>query len=325
MARCSVCGAPAIAWVPYQRRYYCARHYAEFVESKVERTIRRYKLVGEGDLVVAAVSGGKDSSTLLGTLASLRERLGFRLVAFHVDLGIGEYSEKSRRQAERLAEALRVPLVVFSLEEEIGYSVPEAAARLRRPPCSVCGAFKRYLYNAAAIEAGASALATGHNADDITAYALKNFLVQDLEAIGKLAPSTPGIPGLAARRIRPLYTVYEKESFLYVLARGLPYLHEECPHANLSSLEFRLKEAVNRLEAERPGFKLNFLARLAKRAGDYPQPREPVRSCASCGLISSREECTFCRLTRRLAGEPLGRRVRERLRSMMAEAAREAK
>jgi len=320
VARCSVCGAPAIARVPYQRRYYCARHYAEFIESKVERAMRRYRMVSGGGLVVAAVSGGKDSAALLGVLERLRERLGYRLLAFHVDLGIGEYSVASRRAVERLASQLGVPLAVFSLVEELGYGVPEAAARLRRPPCSVCGTIKRYLYNAVAVEAGAEALATGHNADDIGAYALKNFLVQDLEAIGKLAPVTPAIPGLAAARIRPLYTVYEKEAFLYALARGLPFHHDECPHARFDTIEFRSKQFLNRLEEERPGFKLNFVSALARRAGDYPRPSTPAAACPSCGLLSSGGECSFCRITRRLLGEPAGARVRRRLRELVEEA-----
>jgi len=320
VARCNVCGRPAIARVPYARRALCEEHYAEFIESKVERAIRKYRMARRGDLVVAALSGGKDSSTLLSTLARAGEKIGFRVVGFHIDLGIGEYSRASRRTAERLAEAVGVPLVVYSLPEELGEGVPGLARRLRRPPCSVCGAVKRYLYNAAAIEAGAAALATGHNADDIVAFALKNFLVQDLEAIRKLAPRTPGVPGLAAPRIRPLYTVYEKESFLYVLARKLPFYHEECPHADLGSLEFRLKRMVNRLEEERPSLKLGFLSRLARRAGDYPEPKTPVRACSACGLLSSGEKCSFCRITERVAGAPLGRRARERLRELFREA-----
>ncbi len=325
MARCSVCGGPAIAWVPYQKRYYCREHYVEFVESKVERAMRRYKMVREGDLVLAAVSGGKDSATLLGVLQSLSEKMGFRLIAFHVDLGIGEYSRASRRAAEDLARILGVPLAVFSVPEELGYGIPEMAFRLRRPPCSVCGAVKRYLYNAAAIEAGADSMATGHNADDIVAFALKNFMVQDLESIGKLAPVTPGIPGLAARRIRPLYTVYEKESFLYAIARGLPFLHDECPHARFDTLEFRSKQFANKMEEERPGFKLNFTSKLARRARDYPQPNAEIIPCRHCGLLSSTGECSFCRITGRLLGEPAGRRVRERLRSLLAEAVAELK
>jgi len=317
VARCSVCSAPAIAYVPYQRRYYCPEHFAEFVERKVRRTVEKYKMLRRGDRVVAMVSGGKDSATLLSTLSGLREEIGFELYAFHIDLGIGDYSVESKRTAVELSRRLGVPLVVFSLREELGYGVPEAAIRLRRPACSVCGIFKRYLYNAVGVELGAK-VATGHNADDLAAYSLKNFLFQELEAIGKLGPVQEGVPGLAATRIRPLYTVYEKESFLYTVARDLPFLHRECPHARLDSLDFRLKDMLNRLEEERPSLKLGLLSRLAKRAGDYPRPSGSYTSCESCGLLSSGGKCSFCRLTEKLSGEPLGGWVRKRIRELFS-------
>ncbi len=316
VARCSVCGRPAMAYVPYQRRHYCSTHYAEFVESKVKRTVKRYGLIRPGDRVVAAVSGGKDSATLLSTLAALRREMEFDLVAFHVDLGIGDYSMESRRVVEELAGILDVPLIVFSLQEELDFTVPSASMRLRRPACSICGVVKRYLYNAIGVELEAK-VATGHNADDIASLAVKNFLAQELHAIRKLGPATEGIPGLAAPRIRPLYNVYERESFLYVIAKGLPYLHRDCPHARFTSLDFRVKEYLNRLEEEKPSLKLGFLNKLAERISSYPAAEASMERCKYCGLLSSSGVCSFCRLTSRLKGEALGVRVRERIREMI--------
>ncbi|MCE4620672.1 MAG: tRNA 2-thiocytidine biosynthesis TtcA family protein [Desulfurococcales archaeon] len=194
MARCSICGAPAIAYVSYQKRYYCPEHFAEFVEGKVERTIEKYKMLGGGDRVVAAVSGGKDSATLLSTLSRLREKMGFELYAFHIDLGIGDYSVESRKAAVELARRLGVPLVVFSLREELGYGVPEAAMRLRRPACSVCGIFKRYLYNAVGVELGAK-IATGHNADDLAAYSPEELPLPGARGYWQARPRAGGGPG----------------------------------------------------------------------------------------------------------------------------------
>ncbi|MCE4624888.1 MAG: adenine nucleotide alpha hydrolase family protein [Desulfurococcales archaeon] len=316
MAKCSICGKPAIAYVPYQRRYYCAEHFADHVLSKVRRTLRKYRLVGGGDRVLAAVSGGKDSAVLLDVLARLKREFGYQLAALHIDLGIGEYSVESRRAVESLVRDLGVPLIVFPVKEALGYSIPEMAMRLRRPACSVCGMVKRYIYNAFGVE-GRAKVATGHNADDIMSFALKGFITQDLSSIPKLAPRTPGIEGLAAERIRPLYSVYEKESYLYALVRGLPHYHQECPHARLTSLEFRIKEMINRLEEERPGLKLGFLSKHAKNANQYPRERWEPSPCSSCGLLSSGGECSFCRTTRRLRGEPLGRSVREYARAQL--------
>ncbi len=315
MAKCSVCSERAIAYVPYQRRYYCARHYAEFIESKVARTVERYKLIRRGDRVVAAVSGGKDSVTLLSTLAALREKINYELIAFHIDLGIGDYSEASRRVVEELAGTLNTELIVFDLKKELGFTIPSAGRRIRRPACSICGAVKRYLYNAVGVELGAK-VATGHNADDIIGFAMKNFITGDYDAFSKLTPMVEGVEGLAAPRIRPLYNVYEKESFLYVLSKGLPYVHRDCPFVRFSSLEFQFKEFFNKLEETRPSIKLGFLRSIAKR---YSGSRSEDRyySCPECGLLSGAATCTFCRLTKRLTGEALGRRVRFRIKELV--------
>ncbi len=311
MARCSVCGAPAAAYIRYQRRYLCRDHYLGFVEEKVRRAMEKYRMVGKGYRVLVALSGGKDSAALLGALASLREKLGYEIVAIHIDLGIYEYSVRSREAAERLAEKLGVPLIVVPLKEVLGATIPELAKLSGRPPCSVCGMVKRYVTNAAAVELEADALALGHNADDLAVYNLKSFLNQDLEAISKLGPKTESVPGVAVGRIRPLYTVYEKESFLYAYLKGLPFVHEDCPFVENQQMERQLKEVVNRLEEERPGTKVQLVTKLALRIRDYPRPRGEIRRCKACGLIASGDLCALDRLTLRIFGEPRGPRIRE--------------
>ncbi len=319
MARCSLCGGQAVAYVRYARKYLCRDHYLEFVEGKVRRALNRYGMVGRGYRVLAAVSGGKDSSTALGALAALRGELGIELVALHIDLGIFDYSERSYDTALRITRDLGVPLIVVSLKDLLGLGIPELSRRGRRPPCSVCGMIKRYVTNAAAVEVEADAVALGHNADDLAVYNLKSFLSQDLEAISKLGPKTPTIEGLAVSRIRPLYLVYEKESYLYSLLKGLPFLHEECPFVDNRQLEVKLKEHVNRLEEERPGLKLQLVTKLAKRLKDYPEPEGEVSRCKYCGLLSSSSVCGFCRLTMKALGEPMGMKIRLYIRSRAKE------
>ncbi len=314
MAKCSVCGGPAVAFIRYQKRYLCRDHYIQFVEDKVRRAIKRYKMAGKGDRILVALSGGKDSTTLLGALSAVRDDIGFELVAVHIDLGIFDYSVKSREAARRLAQSLDVPLIEVPLKEVIGATIPELAKKSRRPACSVCGMIKRYVTNAAAVELEADAVALGHNADDLAVYNLKSFLTQDLEAISKLGPRTDSVEEAAVGRIRPLYLVYEKESFLYSFLRGLPFLHEECPFVDNRQMEVRLKEVVNQLEEERPGTKLQMVTKLALRIKDYPKPRGEIRRCRVCGLISSSEVCSFCRTTERALGKAMGPAVREYIR-----------
>ncbi len=253
----------------------------------MKRTLEKYGMVKPGRLVLAAISGGKDSAALLGLMARLSRVMGFRVAGVHIDLGIGEYSKRSREAAARLAEQVGVPLAILDLRELTGgYGVTELARMARRPPCSVCGMVKRYLINVAGLEACADAVALGHNADDMAVYALKSFLTQDLEAIPKLGPKTESIPGLAVGRIRPLYSVSEKEAFLYAYLTGLTVNHEECPNVDERQLEVILKEQVTLLESRKPGLRTQLLSKLARRLRDYPQPEGQPEQCKHCGLIS---------------------------------------
>ncbi len=65
-------------------------------------------------------------------------------------------------------------MTVLDLREITGgLGITELAFRARRPPCSVYRMVKRYLLNAAAVDACVDAVALGYNADDMAVYALK--------------------------------------------------------------------------------------------------------------------------------------------------------
>ncbi|HIQ24190.1 MAG TPA: adenine nucleotide alpha hydrolase family protein [Pyrodictium delaneyi] len=321
-AKCSICGAPAVARVPYARLTLCSRHFMEFIERKVERVLRRAGALRRGARLLAAVSGGKDSAAMLTALARITKSNGVEVVGLHLVLGFGPYSRKSREAAEEACRVNNIPCIVLDLEEVLGAPVQAIARRARRPVCSVCGLIKRYVINAAAVELGADYVAMGHNADDIIAYTVKMFLNQDLAAIAKLGPSTESIDSLAVARLRPLYEVTEKESLLYAILSSTPFLHEECPFRPVTPIEERVKEFMNRVEEEHPGMKINYIRRLESNIELYKKIAGiedwDIQQCQSCGLLSAGNECSFCRLTRRTLGEAKGAYIRRVIRELAA-------
>ena len=50
--------------------------------------IKKEKLMTEGDTVIVGLSGGADSVALLLVLLELRQRIGYTLLAIHVEHGI---------------------------------------------------------------------------------------------------------------------------------------------------------------------------------------------------------------------------------------------
>ena len=55
------------------------------MRDKVLDTIEKYEMIGQGDHVCAAVSGGADSAALLAFLLSLREPMGLTVTACHLN------------------------------------------------------------------------------------------------------------------------------------------------------------------------------------------------------------------------------------------------
>ncbi len=322
VAKCSKCDNPAIVEIRYARLRLCKQHFLEFVEKKVERVLRRVGALHRNRVIVAAASGGKDSSTMLAILSKLSKQYGFRLIGVHIVLGLREYSEQSLQKIQQLCNEYKTPCIVIELKKLIGLSVYELAQRARRPVCSVCGLVKRYILNAVAVELGADYVALGHNADDVVAYSLKSFINQDLGQLAKFGPATETVRDLAVGRLRPLYEVYEKESLLYALVNKLPIVLDKCPFRPEQPIEDRIKEFINRLEEEHPGIKLSFLRRLEKRIETYRALAEKIeyKTCRYCGLVSAGDVCSFCRLTKRVSGEPLGPRVRLEIRNLVKQA-----
>ncbi len=317
MVKCKLCGERAVVKIRYAKTYLCPKHFTEFIERKVKKSLIRYRMVSRGSKMAVAISGGKDSAVMLHVLSKLSKDMGFNLIAIHIDLGIEGYSEKCVDAVLSLTSSLGIKCLVVRLKDLVGRGVGDLARITKRPPCSVCGIVKRYLINAVSIELGVDAVALGHNADDIIAYTFKSFMLQDLESIPKLGPKTESIDDLAVGRIRPLYEVYEKETLIYALVNKVPFVQDRCPLMPRKSLEFKIKDVFTDLEYSMPGIKLSYLKNLARRLSDYPKPGTPVRSCGVCGLISSEPKCGFCKLTERVTGRALGKEVRDRLKSLI--------
>ena len=74
---------------------------------KVTESIKRHRLLSNGEAVLVAVSGGPDSVALLHILNGLREELGFHLEVAHLHHGIrGEEAKEDARFVAAMAERL---------------------------------------------------------------------------------------------------------------------------------------------------------------------------------------------------------------------------
>ena len=309
--KCRKCGGVAVINMRHHRLALCADHFVDWFISYTQRAIEKYRMFGDDDQLLVAVSGGKDSLALWDVLS----QLGYRADGLYIGLGIGGddgYSAASQFKAEAFAEARGLTLHVVDVRQTYGESIPELAltTRRRRKPCALCGLVKRHIMNRLAYEGGYDAIATGHNLDDEAAVLMQNTLRWQTGYLARQAPVLPSVgqrsltePRLA-RKVKPFVRLYERETAAYAIVRGIDYIYDECPHAVGSKTIF-YKNLLNQLESRSPGAKLSFYLSFlkVKREGllSVREKALELHDCQNCGQPTTAPElCAFCRLWQRM-------------------------
>jgi len=263
--------------------------------------IEKYAMFGPEDRILLAVSGGKDSLALWDVLL----RLGHDVEALYIDLGIGErgYSEKSKEFVERFAmERQDADYRIVDVQGSHGKTVPGLASERRgRKVCSLCGLVKRHIMNRVAYEGGFAAVATGHNLDDEATVLFQNVLHWQTGYLVRQAPVLPSTHPRLARKVKPFFRFYERDTAAYTVVRGIDYVYDECPYAKGATSIF-YKELLNQLEARSRGakqqFYLSFL-QARQEEGLFAQSRAELElgECEKCGQPTTAPGlCAFCRL-----------------------------
>ena len=187
--------------------------------------------------------------------------------------------------------------------------MPTAAAATHRVPCSACGLSKRHLFDKAALDHGYDVVATGHNLDDEAAVLFGNVLRWQTEYLGRQLPVLPARNGFP-RKVKPLVRLGEREMAAYCVLAGIDYIVEECPMA-AGNKHLGYKDALNQIEVESPGSKLDFYFGFLKRASDRFVPeaeaeQDGLEPCERCGAPTPERLCAFCKLAERAsAAEPV--------------------
>jgi cytoplasmic tRNA 2-thiolation protein 1 len=292
----------------YTRRYsgesLCAACFQESTVEKVRRTISKYGMLRRGERVGVAVSGGKDSISLLKILHELNRGEG-ELVALTVDEGVKGYRDEAIEHARALCEQLGVDLVLVSYSELFGFSLDQALDwkdERELSSCSMCGVFRRRAIDEAALKAKVDVVATAHNLDDYVQTFMMNLLHGDVERLGWLDPASHD-ESFPIRRVKPLTEVYEEEVALYAYLSKIPFQSASCPYMH-EALRSEVRDNLNELEAKHPGMKnvllasaLEVTSRLSGGARDGDRPPKETVPCTKCGKPSSRGVCGVCRMT----------------------------
>ena len=166
------------------------------VLERATATSRTHHLFLANQTALLAVSGGPDSVCLAETMVRLRRLLKVRLEIVHVDHGMREGSRQDATYVRRLADRLRLPVHMRTLEEAppAGASA-EAWMRERR----------RFAIAEVAREVDAGRIVTAHTLDDQAETVLMRLLT------GSGATGVAGIRYHAGPYVRPLLDVTRAE------------------------------------------------------------------------------------------------------------------
>jgi tRNA-5-methyluridine54 2-sulfurtransferase len=292
--KCRKCGAAAALELRRHNAAFCAPDFLEFFRNQVREAIRRHRMFTQGERVLVAVSGGKDSLALWDVL--LDE--GYDATGLYLDLGIFDYSVESKAKCEAFAARRGARLVISRVADEVGAPVPVIKQVTRRPPCSGCGLSKRYLMNRTALEHHMDVVATGHNLDDEAATLFGSVMHWQTEALPRQSPALPSTHPKLVRRVKPLYRLSERETAAYAFLRRIDYIVEECPFAR-GATSIAHKEILNRMEEASPGAKHNFLFGFLEKARPVFERAEGavLQECARCGQVTTGTVCAFCKLS----------------------------
>jgi tRNA 2-thiocytidine biosynthesis protein TtcA len=231
---------------------------AHDIRRLVGRAIGDYGLIEQGDRILVALSGGKDSWTLLHMLLALQERapVGFSLLAATVHPGFPGFQT---REIEAGLQKLGVEYRIVSAPVQ---TLLHEKLTPDETPCALCSRIKRGVLYTQARETGCTKIALGHHREDVIETLLLNMLYN-----GRIKAMAPLLHADDGRTIviRPLFLVPEEAIMRFTAAAGIPVVSCACPAgADRDLKRVRIKNLLAELEREHPGIKANLLASLGR-------------------------------------------------------------
>lgn len=197
--------------------------YIKGMEKAFFEYINKMKMVSEGDVVVAGISGGADSVCLLLLLKKLTETLPFTLIAAHVNHGLRQTALRDEEYVEMLCSNWDIPLVkrsikVMDLAKETGTTVEEAGRNARY------SFFEEILQSELSKEGkapGAGKIAVAHHQNDCCETMIFNL------SRGSSLLGLTGIRPIQGQIIRPLLWAFREQIEQWLSSKGIEWMTDE--------------------------------------------------------------------------------------------------
>ena len=228
--------------------------------SYMRKAIEDYNMIEEGDKIAVALSGGKDSISLLMGLKNLQRFYPkhFDLMAISINPGFDFFNKDF---LNNICKQIDVPLFIEDTHiKEIVFD-----ERKEKNPCSLCANLRRGALNSAAIREECNKIALGHNEDDVLETFLLNLLYTG--SINTFSPVSY-MDRSKITLIRPLIYAPEKYIRKFIRKNNIEVMPKVCPMDGISKRE-DMKEMIKNLQIEIPHIRANLFGAIKRNIKEW--------------------------------------------------------
>jgi tRNA 2-thiocytidine biosynthesis protein TtcA len=257
-----------------------------WLEQKLRRAVSRavaaFGMIDHGDRILVAVSGGKDSHTMLHLLRLLQKKapVSFELLAVNIDQGHPGYP------ADVLCDYMAREQIDFRLIREDTYSIVVDKIPAGKTYCSLCSRLRRGILYRVARELGCNKIALGHHRDDVLQTLFLNMMFA-----GQLGAMPARLVADEGRLIviRPLVYCAEEDIRSFSELVGFPILPCDLCGSQDQLQRKVVARLLDEIERGRPGTKRVMLSALHNVRPSHLLDRALQDGCARAMAIDEGE------------------------------------
>lgn len=221
----------------------------------VRKAVDTFNMIDNGDKIAVALSGGKDSITMLMALKHLQlfYPKHFDIIAVSVNPGF-EFFDLDL--LHNICTELDIALYIEdSHSKEIVFDI-----RKEKNPCSLCANLRRGVLNSVAIREGCNKISLGHNEDDVLETFLMNLFYNG--NISTLSPKSY-MDRSKITLIRPLIFAPEKDIKKFIKKNNITVMRKACPMDGFTKRE-DIKNLIYNLGLENPMLRANLFGAIKR-------------------------------------------------------------
>ncbi|MFX1285523.1 MAG: hypothetical protein ACFFB5_17930 [Promethearchaeota archaeon] len=298
-----ICGLPSEFKFPLSSQHFCPRCFSLKFEKKVLNRIPKHI---RGHSIAVALSGGKDSTTLLHIFHKYRHKLRIgMLFAIILEEEIPEIQSSRKKIINLLKDDYpNIGFIQKSYSQLFGFSLPYLVQQsdkqgLRFTPCSICGVLRRHGILRMSLDIGVDIIVMGNSLEDEAETVFINLMRGNpLRNFRDQIEYSPADRKSLPFRIKPLAKVTEKSILNYSNINRLPFLSTQCAFA-ARSLRSVITPFLSAMQKKDPNILYNIVSSI-KKVTTINTQYKIVSKCNNCASYSPTPVCSACRIVHQI-------------------------